>query len=306
MVALGQQTFAAAATPLNSMVAELAFVEACRLCCSWDAPTWSSHGCDISVPHIHQTFNWDCGLACVKMVLGAFQVDCPELGVLRSLCATQSVWTVDLAHLLRKFCLDVTFTTLTVGANPQYCNESFYMEHLQEDAERVEQLFQGAQEAGIFVECRSVALLELQGLMLTGNHLVIALIDRRALGSNDVWLSESAASHSSAAVMDSGYAGHYVVISGYNAADDLFSVCDPALASGHIKIPSAMLELARTAFGTDEDLLIIPRPQQLKNGHAEDDSTICIQACHQETPVAGSPEASLRPLEGTTGSAALC
>lgn len=52
------------------------------------------------------------------------------------------MWTVDLAHLLRKFCLDVTFTTLTLGANPQFCNESFYMEHLQEDAQRVEQLFQ--------------------------------------------------------------------------------------------------------------------------------------------------------------------
>ena len=49
----------------------------------------------------------------------------------------RSVWTVDLAHLLRKFCMDVTFTTLTLGANPQYSNESFYMEHLQEDAERV-------------------------------------------------------------------------------------------------------------------------------------------------------------------------
>lgn len=53
-----------------------------------------------------------------------------------------SVWTIDLAHLLRKFCLDVTFTTLTLGANPQYSTESFYMEHLQEDAERVNQLFQ--------------------------------------------------------------------------------------------------------------------------------------------------------------------
>ena len=43
--------------------------------------------------------------------------------------------------------------------------------------------------------------------MLTGNHLVIALIDRRALGSTDTWLSETVPDPSSAAALDSGYAG---------------------------------------------------------------------------------------------------
>ena len=104
-----------------------------------------------------------------------------------------------------------------------------------------------------------------------------------------------------------GLAGHYVVISGYNAADDLFSVCDPALAIGHIKIPSAMLELARSAFGTDEDLLIIPRPLHIKQiGGKEDNSTVCTQANRQQPSVSGSPNAALSALDGTVGSAALC
>lgn len=37
-----------------------------------------------------------------------------------------SIWTVDLAHLLRHFAVDVAFLTVTVGANPNYAGESFY------------------------------------------------------------------------------------------------------------------------------------------------------------------------------------
>lgn len=38
-----------------------------------------------------------------------------------------SIWTVDLAHLMRRFGLDVWFYTVTLGPNPQYAHESFYM-----------------------------------------------------------------------------------------------------------------------------------------------------------------------------------
>ena len=104
-----------------------------------------------------------------------------------------------------------------------------------------------------------------------------------------------------------GLAGHYVVISGYDAADDLFSVCDPAMAIGHIKVPSAMLQLARSAFGTDEDLLIIPRPLQLQHtGHDENIMMQCQQTHQQETSVASLSDCSLSILEGSTGTAMLC
>ena len=53
-----------------------------------------------------------------------------------------SVWTVDLAHLMRHFGLDVTLATTMVGANPGYFHEGFYMENMAEDQCRVTQLFQ--------------------------------------------------------------------------------------------------------------------------------------------------------------------
>ncbi len=52
-----------------------------------------------------------------------------------------SVWTVDLAHLLRSFGLAVHYSTLTLGTNPGYVEEAFYG-HMHEDSTRVAALFQ--------------------------------------------------------------------------------------------------------------------------------------------------------------------
>lgn len=54
----------------------------------------------------------------------------------------RSIWTVDLAYLLRRCGLEVELTTITIGANPEYAKESFYKEHMEEDGSRVERLFQ--------------------------------------------------------------------------------------------------------------------------------------------------------------------
>lgn len=53
----------------------------------------------------------------------------------------RSVWTIDLAHLLRRFGVAVEFTTVTLGANPAYARERFYRQHLRDDCRRVERLF---------------------------------------------------------------------------------------------------------------------------------------------------------------------
>lgn len=37
-----------------------------------------------------------------------------------------SVWSVDLAHLLRRFGVDVQLLTVTIGANPGFAEEKFY------------------------------------------------------------------------------------------------------------------------------------------------------------------------------------
>jgi len=109
--------------------------------------------CSIDVPHVQQAFTWDCGLACVLMVLRTLGVDCCDgIAHLEKLCSTTSVWTVDLAYLLHKFSVVFSFFTVTIGANPQYSAETFYREQLQEDIDRVDELFGKAFDAGISIQ----------------------------------------------------------------------------------------------------------------------------------------------------------
>ena len=42
----------------------------------------------MAVPHIHQAFNWDCGLACALMALQGLGATQKDLTTLRSLCCT--------------------------------------------------------------------------------------------------------------------------------------------------------------------------------------------------------------------------
>ena len=113
------------------------------------------------VPHVRQVANWDCGLACVLMVLRALgrrglrlmdlhhlagTTRCPPpslhpyhppslppldlhattLFYLFLFCGDGSIWTIDLAYLLRHFSLNVCFFTVTLGANPSFALETFY------------------------------------------------------------------------------------------------------------------------------------------------------------------------------------
>ena len=49
-----------------------------------------------------------------------------------------------------------------------------------------------------------------------------------------------------------------MVVCGYNADTDSFLLQDPAAGCCNISVPSATFEYARKAWGTDEDLLIVP------------------------------------------------
>jgi hypothetical protein len=57
------------------------------------------------------------------MALGGLGGKLCDLRAMRRLCPTTSIWTVDLAHLLRRFGVDVTFCTITLGANPDFASE---------------------------------------------------------------------------------------------------------------------------------------------------------------------------------------
>ena len=166
------------------------------------------------VPHVRQTHNWDCGLACALMVLKALVARADkddkdnsktntqnthaathkalpssllrarraDLPTLRRRCATTSVWTIDLAHLLRSFDVcDVALFTVTIGANPAFVKETFYKDSIKDDEARVSKLFANAADAGILVEKRSVCLRNVKRWAASAEWILIVLVDKRAL-----------------------------------------------------------------------------------------------------------------------------
>eukprot|EP00798_Chlamydomonas_sp_ICE-L_P018791 gene18791-25333_t len=188
------------------------------------------------------------------------------------------VWTVDLAHLLRRFGFDVWFFTVTLGPNPDFVNESFYMENMQEDERRVSQLFSDAEKAGIVLQQRSLSDQELRSLLLHGGCLVIVLINRRRLdpgiGNEGGVLSNLYALEPAGYMghyvlligFDSdtkpaGYMGYYVILIGFDSDTKEYIFHDPAASSPEQRIGVEALDQARRSFGTDEDLLVISSPK---------------------------------------------
>ncbi|KAK4835800.1 hypothetical protein QYF36_014745 [Acer negundo] len=207
----------------------------------------------VEVPHINQLFTWDCGLACVSMVLRTFGINNYNIQGLADLCCTTSIWTVDLAYLLQKFNIRFSYFTVTFGANPNYSVETFYKEQLPNDLVRVDMLFQKARGAGINIECRSIGGVEISQMILSGNYIAIALVDQYKLSRS--WMEDVIIPGFYG--NDSGYTGHYVVICGYDADADEFEIRDPACSRIHERVSSKRLEEARKSFGTDEDILLI-------------------------------------------------
>ena len=91
------------------------------------------------MPRLHR----DCGLACCLMVLRALGAPPHRFSmpILQALCPTRSVWSIDIAHLLRACGARVTLATITLGANVAYVTERFYAESMVEDEARVTRLF---------------------------------------------------------------------------------------------------------------------------------------------------------------------
>jgi len=95
---------------------------------------------------------------------------------------------------------------------------------LQEDIDRVDELFGKALEAGISIQCRSISAYDIAFLLLSGHCIAIALVDKSKLNSS--WMNDV---HDVQQLNeDSDYMGHYVVICGYDADDCEFEIRDPA------------------------------------------------------------------------------
>lgn len=216
------------------------------------------------VVYVRQLHRWDCGLACLEMALRARGIEeGTSSAELRRLCKSDSVWTIDLAYILRHFGVDSSFSTLTLGARAEYGEQPFYRQHFPEDAKRVTDLFRRSAERGVTVLERSVRLSEIVQAVREG-VLVLVLLDKRLLWCQLCEGAAPASGDEGAAFLQSrfrsvGFLGHYVMLYAYDDRLDggAFLAKDPASLRDACVIHSNTLEAARTAFGTDEDIIFI-------------------------------------------------
>eukprot|EP01026_Neomeris_dumetosa_P032492 TRINITY_DN25800_c0_g1_i5.p2 TRINITY_DN25800_c0_g1~~TRINITY_DN25800_c0_g1_i5.p2 ORF type:complete len:268 (-),score=34.21 TRINITY_DN25800_c0_g1_i5:187-990(-) len=211
----------------------------------------------LDVPHVKQISSWDCGVACCLMVLKKLNLD-NGIGIvgLQNMFQTRSIWTIDMAHVLHQYGVNVAFYTVTIGANPEFAKEKYYMSHMSEDAARVERLFQLAASTGIPIIKKSLNMKEIIEFIASKQYLIILLVDLRKIST---WLGAADACFMSSCCMANGmgYQGHYIILCGYDQQRSQFLLMDPGGRNGIQRQSKEAIEEARKSYGTDEDLLLI-------------------------------------------------
>ncbi|CAO3597212.1 unnamed protein product [Absidia cylindrospora] len=209
------------------------------------------------VPHIMQDTNWDCGLACVAMLLHGMNMP-TSLEELNKQCEVESIWTIDLAFLLRKYIQDFTYYTSYIGSRKEYQNTRFYQERFDQDESRVNHLFSIAKTSSIHVVRMILPLGDLKRFLFCQKFAVIVLVNAWFMKCDICKKPHSDAIAACGQMAnDNAYLGHFVVLIGYDPTDDMFIYRDPATRDRFCVISAEDLDHARQAEGTDHDCIVI-------------------------------------------------
>jgi len=184
---------------------------------------------------------WDCGLSAAASASGT-----PRDALRRALRA-RSCWTIDLLRAVRATGARATLVTTRAGVDPRYANDGFYENELIKDCERVARLFARA-DASTVVRARMRAE-DIARALSTRAVRCVALVDARLLTAREGERER-----------ERDFVGHFVVVRGADVDGGRvirFRIFDPAPDGGDVMVSRARFDEARTAFGTDEDLLFV-------------------------------------------------
>ncbi|GFU22768.1 protein GUCD1 [Nephila pilipes] len=237
---------------------------------------------EISLVHVKQHLSWDCGISAVMMVLSEkdriyMKENLEEVS--RQEGFDKSTWTIDLAYLLHKFGVRHLYATITLGVNPGYSEEDFYLRVLKKDAQRISDRFSAADFNNVKVEKRSVGLEEILDHLSSGNPAII-LVNANLLFCDTCTchtkkLKGNAASQRNLPInrkydcnyclmqvlgccnSSFAYQGHYIVLCGFNKMERKVLYRNPSVFNKVCTIPYDSFEVARKSFGTDEDVLFV-------------------------------------------------
>ena len=251
------------------------------------------------IKHIRQSETWDCGIACLQMILRWLR--CTEDDYLSAMrgkidrayllnqVATQSIWTVDLIMLLEGLLKDNSITTAEVlnhnttsylfcsqvwGVNTEHSTTGYYEQAFVADSARVNKLCEEMNRLNLPILCPYQ--LEFQQMInLISNRHCIAIL----LVDNHVLMQEAMATEDSVNGEQDTYMGHYVVVCGISTNPDhlvesyameeiamqeptdpyCIAVANPGVSKPIMFVNPQRLERAWRANGTDCDVIFIAK-----------------------------------------------
>ncbi|XP_055855836.1 protein GUCD1 isoform X2 [Episyrphus balteatus] len=205
-----------------------------------------------NLTHYHQRFHWDCGLSCILMILSSasrkqflanFDQICEQEGF------GHSTWTIDLCYILQKFNVQHLYLTKTIGVDPSYSQHSYYTKIIDKDEKRITAKFKDAQSHGVVVEQRTVPFKDI--IRHLAHRGPVIILTNASLLRCDICKKDSFERMGH-------YAGHYVVLCGFDLTRKKVFYLNPEATDGHVCTSSIdSMDKARTAFGTDEDVILI-------------------------------------------------
>lgn len=216
-----------------------------------------------NLTHYHQRFHWDCGLSCILMILSSasrkkflenFDQICEEEGF------GHSTWTIDLCYILQKFNVQHLYLTKTIGVDPSYSQHSYYTKIIDKDEQRITAKFKDAESHGITVEQRTIPFIEI--IRHLAHQGPVIILTNASLLRCDICKKDTIERMGCSFLNKIGklrhYAGHYVVLCGFDLKRKKVFYLNPEATGGHVCSSSfESMDKARTAFGTDEDVILI-------------------------------------------------
>ncbi|KAI8368193.1 Guanylyl cyclase [Radiomyces spectabilis] len=221
---------------------------------------------DHCVPHIMQNTYWDCGLASLAMVLRGLGVNC-GVDDLAKQCPVKSIWTIDLAFLLRNYVQDFTYYTSYLGSRKEYQDAKFYQDDFDEDEKRVNKLFAIAKSCSVHVVRMVLPLDDFKRFLHCRRFVIVALINARLLDCQ-LCRTRQGCLASMCGHLDLvlerfkgyDYLGHFIVLIGYDPTTDVFIYRDPAKPDEFCTASAELIDRARQSEGTDHDCIVVKLP----------------------------------------------
>lgn len=219
--------------------------------------------------HFRQTEAWDCGLTCLAMLLSKTGRENADLDSLKKYQVethhTTVVWTVCLAYIVKHFHFKNSYmhtTEKNISAN--YSTDIDTLQQVPpEEAkfkvalEKAISLVQHAPEHGVHIFEGVVSGKEWREKIMAGKVAVV-LINSLIFGCLECAAKYYDGKHlCPMPTHGNPYRGHYILIIGYNAQQDVYLYKNPDCEKEICFVPAKVLHKSRKSYGTQQNVIFV-------------------------------------------------